>query len=348
MKQNTPMRNRRWFKILTVVLLISVVVTLGSVVVVRQAYHENLKPTSASQQPVLVTVAPGSTLREIAHLLKQEGLIREPWAFEWYVNSQDVRDRLQAGTYSIRPNQSVQAIVGILTQGKIETDLVLIAPGKRLDEIKSDLINNGFDVSSVERALNPALYDNHPALVDKPQAASLEGYLYPESFQKDAQTKPEDILLKSLDEMQERLTPELRNNIVAQGLSMYQGIILASIIEKEVAEPEDKRQVAQVFLKRLKSGMALESDATALYGAFLDNQPATVTYESAYNTYSNKGLPPTPISNVSASSLEAVANPADTDWLFFVSGDDDTTYFSKTLEEHESLVNQHCKKKCGN
>jgi len=346
MNYRTRRTGRTWLKVSIVIVIIATLVTLTAVVAVRRAYHENLKPASTSQKALLVTIASGASVREIAGMLKAQGLIRSDWAFEWYVNSQDARDKLQAGSYSIRPSQDVQDIVAILSQGKIETDLVLIAPGRRLDEIRSALINKGFAATAVDSALNPAQYKNHPALVDKPEGVNLEGYLYPESFQKTANTKPERIIEQSLDEMHKQLTPDIRNKIVAQGLTVYQGIILASIIEKEVPSPEDRAQVAQVFLKRYRADIRLQSDATALYGAFLADQPPTVTYESAYNTYSHNGLPPTPISNVSASSLQAVANPAATDWLFFVSGDDGKTYFSKTIEEHEAFTRQHCKKLC--
>jgi len=157
---------------------------------------------------------------------------RSAWAFEWYVRNHDAREALQAGTYPLRPNQSVEEIVSILTNGKVSTDLVTLLPGKRLDQIKSTLMNYGFSEESVEAALNPMLYSDHPALVDKPEGASLEGYIYPESFQKTAATEPEQIIRKALDEMHEILTPQLRAGITRQGLTVHQGIILASIVEQ--------------------------------------------------------------------------------------------------------------------
>ena len=127
---------------------------------------------------------------------------------------------------------------------------------------------------------------------------------------------------------------------------MHQGITLASIIEREASTPEDRSRVAQVFYRRISEGRRLQSDATALYGAALNGAEPSAHYESAYNTYSHDGLPPGPISNVSASSLAAVANPASTDYLYFVAGDDGQTYFSHTLAEHEALTQQHCTRAC--
>lgn len=337
----------RWPIILLAIAVAAVVLVLGSVLIVRHVYHENLKPVSASQRSQLFTVPQGAPVKEIAASLKKAGLIRASWAFEWYIRNQDLRDELQAGTYSLRPNLSVPEIADVLTQGKVATDLVTILPGQRIDQVRHALIDKyGFSQQSVDDALNPANFTSHPALVDKPAGANLEGYLYPESFQKTADTSPQTIIKASLDEMQKYLTPDLRAGIVQQGLTVHQGVILASIIEQEVSDPSDKKTVAQVFLRRLREGRALESDATALYGAILAGVEPSIAYESPYNTYHHVGLPPTPISNVSSSSLEAVAHPSATDFLYFVSGDDGKTYFSHTLAEHEAATKEHCKQLC--
>lgn len=335
---------------LVVGLLVGFIVLLaGSALAARHVYLENLKPLSASEKSQVIPVATGSTARQIGDQLETAGIIRKSWAFQWYVRNSDLRDKLQAGTYALKPSQSVQEIAQLLTQGKIDTQLVTILPGKRIDEIRDKLINDGFDAAEVDAALDPALYSGHPALVDKPAEANLEGYLYPESFQRTAATKPETIIAASLDQMQRYLTPELRAGLVAQGLTVHQGVILASIVEREVSDvhPEDRPKVAQVFLKRLSIDMKLQSDATASYGAVLDGREPRSGYDSPYNTYLHAGLTPTPISNVSRSSLEAVANPAATDYLFFVSGDDNINYFSRTQAEHEANVAKHCFKKCG-
>jgi UPF0755 protein len=320
----------------------------GTILGIRQAYQHNLRPVSASQQGRVVTIPSGSSVHEIAVLLRQAGVIRATWAFEWYIRNNALRDDLQAGSYNLRPNQSVAEIANQLTQGKIATNLFTILPAQRLDQIKSALLKAGFAATDVELALDPTLYTDHPALVDKPRDASLEGYLYPESFQITTTTKPETIIRASLDEMHKRLTPELRAGIVRQSLTVHQGVILASIIEQEVSKASDKPVVAQVFLRRLREDRPLESDPTAIYGAILAGEPPSLRYESPYNTYLHKGLIPTPISNVGGASLQAVANPAGSDYLFFVAGDDGVTYFSRTAEEHESLTRQHCKTLCNN
>lgn len=333
-------------KIVITIGIVLLVTVLLAVVMIRRSYNDNLTPVSASQNNQLVNIPKGSTVKEIGRILQDAGVIRASWAFEWYIRNNNLRDDIQAGTYYLRPNQDVKEITNVITQGKVATDLVTILPGQRIDQIKKALIHNGFDETSVDKALDANNYNNHPALVDKPEDANLEGYIYPESFQKTSDTTAESIVRSSLDEMQKQLTPELRAGIVKQGLNVHDGIILASIIEQEVGNSEDKKTVAQVFLKRLKEGRHLESDATAIYGAVLAGEEPSIFYSSRYNTYEHAGLPPTPISNVSSSSLEAVANPAHSDYLFFVAGDDGKTYFSRTIEEHEELTKNHCKKLC--
>jgi UPF0755 protein len=346
---------RKWLRVILIVAIVVGLLGTGAAVAVRNVYNDNLRAVSSSENSITIDIEMGSSPQDIAELLEGEGLIRSAWAFEWYVRNEGLRDKLQAGTYALRPSMSIPQIVEILTQGQIATDLVTILPGKRLDEIRDALVNYGFEPSVVDDALDPKHYADHPALVDKPNRASLEGYLYPESFHKTATTDPKQIIKASLDEMHKRLTPDIRAGIVRQGLTVHEGITLASVIEMEVSDenPEDKPRVAQVFLRRLNENMALESDATASYGAVLDNQPPSQGYTSPYNTYQNPGLPPSPVSNVSQSSLEALINPADTDYLFFVSGDDClvqggtcTNYFSRTLEEHHENVRRYCQARC--
>jgi UPF0755 protein len=194
--------------------------------------------------------------------------------------------------------------------------------------------------------MDPANYPNHPALTDVPEGQGLEGYLYPESFQKTAETTPHEIIRQSLDQMALRLTPDLRQAFSKQGLTLHQAITLASIVEQEVSNDADRAQAAQVFLKRYKSDISLGSDPTAFYGALKEGEEPTVFHDSPYNTRIHKGIPPGPIGNVTESSLSAVAFPAQTDWLFFVSGDDGKTHFSKTQAEHEALTKKYCTKLC--
>ena len=333
-----------WVKIWVVAAILVAFLALTGVFLVRKNYHDHLKPVSASQESELFTVEKGNSAQQIGEKLEKAELIQAAWAFEWYVRSNGLRDKLQAGTYALKPSQSVQEIADIITQGKIDTGLVTILPGKRLEDIRDSLINQGFEAQAVDAALSPALYASHPALAGKPAEASLEGYLFPESFQRTGQTDVRTVITQSLDELEKRLTAEVRAGIAQQGLSLHQAIILASIVGQEVSDPDEQKTVAQVFLKRLRQGMELGADATTRYA--VDKPRGALTAQdlaspSPYNTRKAKGLPPGPISNFKASALEAVAAPSATNYLFFVTGRDFVTRFSNTFAEHQQLVSQY-------
>jgi UPF0755 protein len=315
---------------------------------IRKLYEANLEPVSGTNNSIIVTIPTGSTLPKIADLLKNSGVIKSAWAFEWYVrNDNYAKTSLEAGTYILHPNQSVQQIVNQLSEGKAAGNLVVILPDQRIDQIEAALTNDGFSKESVITALNPAQYvSKYPMLAGLPQGATLEGFLYPDSFAKDTTTTATTIVNDSLTEMQNKLTLDIINGFNKQGLNIYQGVTLASMVEQEVPDAADRAIVAQVFLTRLHTGVDLGSDVTAFYGAILNGQAPSVNYDSNYNTRLNPGLPFGPISNVSESSLEAVAHPANTNYLYFVSGDNGKTYYSTTLAQHNQQVAQYCKVLC--
>jgi UPF0755 protein len=322
-----------------------IVLALCGVLISHHVYNLDLQAVSTDQKTQIFTVKKGSSVKQIASNLQHDHLIRSAWAFQLYVHSKELNNLLQAGTYALSPSQTTISIVTTMTRGKVTTRLVTILPGRRIDQIRADLINDGFSPSAVKQALEPAQYADLPALAYKP--ATLEGLLWPDSFQKDATTAPSFIIRESLVEMGQHLTPDLQGAFAAEGLTTYRGLTLASIIEQEVSKPADQTQVAQVFLTRFKAGSTLGSDVTANYGAIEAGQSPNLRYDSPYNTLIHPGLPPSPISTVSTSALAAAAHPASTNWLYFVTGDDGTTYFSTNLQDHQSQTQQYCHKLCG-
>ncbi len=332
---------RRWKKILLAFGILALVLGTVAYLGVRAVYERNLQPVNAADaSQVAFTISSGETPAIIAESLQTKDLIRSTAAFLQYVRSEQLAEKFIAGTYKLQRSMTVQQIVEILTTGQVATDLFTIFPGQRIESIRQTLIEVGeFAPSAVDRALDPQQYAGHPALVDKPEGASLEGYLYPDSYERIAETQPETIIRQALDEMAEALTPDIRAAIAGHGLSVFEGIILASIVEKEVGavdmsgnENDNRAKAAQVFLKRLDIGMMLQSNATDL---------AALERGDEYDTYSIPALPPGPVSNVSASSLKAVAFPAPTNFLYFVSGTDCVTRFGETLDQHEALKAQY-------
>lgn len=350
-------RRRRFPRRLIAVGGAIVAILIIATLIIRFEYNRNLQPVSSSHQVHYVTVAPGASVNNIAASLRKVGVIRSSAAFEWYVSAHEYRDMLQAGTYSFMPSQSTPEIVAALVNGEVATNLVTIIPGQSIDQVREAFIKSGFKPQDVDAALSPGQYrSTFPALADSPPSASLEGFLYPDSYQKTANTNPKQIVQEALEEMQDHLTVGIRDAYAKEGLTTYQGVTLASIIEREVSASTDRAEVAQVLLKRLQIGMPLEADATAMYGAVQDKialpsnsaqaAAAAIKHNSPYNTYIHKGLPPGPISSVSAQSLQAVANPAHTDWLYFVTGDNGNTYFSNTLEQQVANTNKYCHLMC--
>lgn len=325
------------------------VLAVAGVIIARQTYDRGLQPVSSNQTPQIFAVKPGSSVKEISGKLQDARLIRSAWAFQLYVQRKELSDKLQAGTYALSPSQGTPAIVNTMTKGKVATRLVTILPGRRIDQVRSDLINDGFAPEAVDVALDPITYGDLPVLLYKPaEVKTLEGLLWPDSYQRQSETDPQVIIRKSLLAMGQHLTPDVQAAFASHGLTTYQGLIIASTIEQEVGKPADQAQVAQVFLLRMKKGMMLGSDSTTKYGAIAAGRSPDLRYDSPYNTLKRTGLPPTPISTVSQNSLNAATHPAGTDWLFFVSGDDGTTHFSHTIEEHEALTQKYCTKLCGN
>lgn len=331
--------HRRMTRRLLIIGVVLLILFIVGGFMVHRSYNSDLNPVSNSQATIFIPVASGTPPDDIAELLYDKGLIRSADSFMLYITSHNLRNKLQAGTYKLSPSMSTPEIVNKLVKGDVATDLVTILPGQTISEIRKAFIVAGFKVTDVDAALQPGLYSNHPALADNPAGTGLEGFLYPDSYQKDANTNPKTVIKSSLDEMQKHLTTKIRAGFAKQGLTVYQGVTIASMVETEVSGQTDRDQVAQVFLTRLHNGMTLGSDTTLNFANSI-NDPR-------YNTRKVKGLPPGPIASVTDSSLMAVAYPADTDWLYFVSGDPNPdgvskTYFSHTLDEHEANTERYC------
>ncbi|HVX56280.1 MAG TPA: endolytic transglycosylase MltG [Candidatus Saccharimonadales bacterium] len=331
-----------------VLAVIAVLAAVGAVVA-HNRYYAYLQPVSDRQTTQDFTVKQGDSVKQIADNLQDAHLIRSSWAFQLYVQRSDQAKELQAGTYALAPSQGIPGIATTLSRGKVATKLVVILPGRRIDQVRADLINSGFSPSSVDHALEPGNYSDLPALAYKPaNINTLEGLLWPDSYQKQPNTDPSTIIRESLIAMGQHLTPDVQAGFAAEGLTTYQGLTLASMVEQEVNNPSDQTQVAQVFLSRLKSGSTLGSDVTARYGAIEAGQEPSLSYDSPYNTLIHPGWPPTPISTISTSALNAALHPAATNWLYFVTGDDGHTYFSTNLQDHEAQTQQYCHKLCSN
>ncbi|MBP6041624.1 endolytic transglycosylase MltG [Candidatus Saccharibacteria bacterium] len=301
-------------------------------------YKYQLKPASNQELAKEFVIAPGTGAVAIGDKLEADGLIRSSTAFQFYLRRTDKTNKIQAGTYLLTPSVSSQKIAGILAEGKTASRLVTIIPGLRIDQVAKTLVEKGYPKEEVDKALKtPNPYK---------EGASLEGYIHPETYTLDLTDSAQDVIDVALAAFDKQLTPEIKSGIESQGLSVHGATILASIVQKESSQPETQKKIAQVFLKRLKEDVALGADPTFRYAAYLTGGIESPTIDHPYNTRLNKGLTPGPIGNFNFSALDAVANPAEGDFLFFVSGDDGKTYFSNTQAEHQALIDEHCIKLC--
>lgn len=292
-----------------------------------------------------VEIASGMSPRDIGGLLKENNLIRSQLAFDIYTRLSGTRGQLQAGVYSLSPSESMEDIVKHIVSGKTDQFSITFLPGATLAENRQALIKAGYSESEVDAALGKQY--SHHLFATKPRSANLEGYIYGETYTFDSSATVEQVLEKTFDTFYEVVQEEkLAAAFKRQKLTLYQGITLASIIQREVPDAKDQKQVAQIFLKRYREGMPLGSDVTAYYGADLKGVERAVTVDTPYNTRMHKGLPPGPIGTPGATALQAVAHPAKGDYVYFLSGDDDVTYYARTSAEHEANIRDHCQIKC--
>lgn len=341
-------KSSRQFSFARVWVIVAVLVVLltGAAIATRTWYDRNLGPVSSSAAIIYFTVQSGDSLHDISTGLKNDHLIRSTRAFETYVRGRQLYAKMQAGTYALTPSMSTAQIVNKIVNGDVSTNLMTILPGKTIADIKQAFKKAGYGDSEIAVAFNPATYPDEPVLANLPSGADLEGFLYPDSFQKAATTPAQTIIRESLEEMQKHLTTDIISGFSAQGLNVYQGVTLASIIYQESGDPTSDPTIAQVFLTRLKQGMALQSNVTADYASDLAGVARSVAIASPYNTYLHSGLPPGPIGNMTEDALKAAAHPSTTDYLYFIAGDDGTIHFSRTEAEHEQAISKYCHNLC--
>ncbi len=315
--------------------------------VVYWAYTANLAAVDPnSHQQVEVSLPPGTTTTKVAQILQQKGVIKNSQAFELYVKLKGVSGKLQAGAYRIAKSSDVPAVVAKLTTGKTDTFTITFLPGATLAKHRKVLLEAGYSVAQVDAAL--AKQYTHPLLASKPAEADLEGYIYGETYQMPSDATVSQVLERTFDEYYKTIrTNNLEAKFKERGFSIHQGIIMASIIQREVGKPEkDQAMVAGVFYNRLASGMNLGSDVTYQYIADKTGVQRDPGLQSPYNTRIHTGLTPGPIASPGKGALIAAANPSRHNYLFFLSGDDDVTYFGVTDADHQRNIRDHCHKKC--
>lgn len=321
------------------------------------------QPAGAGSQPVEFVVEPGTPAKAIAQDLFEAGLIDDALLFEAYVRVNGLASQLEAGAYQLRPNMTPVEIAAALQDARARSITVAVREGWRLEETASYLDKLGALEGGAYRELASSAdlsgFDlvGYDFLQFHPADASLEGYLYPDSYQLPAEgATAADLIQRQLDEFQQKVMP-VYWEAVAQGattLELHEVLTLASIVEREAVVDEERPIIAGVYLNRLARDMRLEADPTVQYA--LGYQPDSDKWwkspmsleeygqvNSPYNTYLYPGLPPGPIAAAGLASIRAVLHPAQHDYLYFVAepGRTGRHVFSRTFEEHLENVRRY-------
>jgi UPF0755 protein len=295
----------------------------------------------------IVTIDQGTGTQAIIARLADAGVVSHPLALKIYLRITGKGGNMKAGDYKfpspISPLQAVEKI----RRGEVDLERVTIPEGFNRFDIAETLASKTGKASFDDflRLMN----DQSPIQQIAPTARDLEGYLFPDTYNYNSKTTPEEMIRLMVNRFEEVFTPEWTARANEMGLSVNQAVTLASIIEREAKVPDERPHMASVFYNRLKRGMPLASDPTFIYAAILagdyDGNPNQLKYRnrySPYNTYVVTGLPPGPIASPGRASLEAVLYPDTTDDLYFVvTGTSGRHKFSKTPAEHDAAVEEY-------
>lgn len=303
-------------------------------------FYLSSSPLPENSDPVYVLISPGSSTRQISELLYQENLIRSPDWFRIMARITGADGDMKAGEYCFESRMFVWDIIADLKEGKVIYHPFTIREGLCVEEIAEILSEKSVIDKEVflELAKDPDLVSSFASAEELQNCIyPVEGYLFPDTYSIQRNVSEREIILMMLNRFSEVFTPELQEKAKEQGFSVHEVATLASIVEKEAVVDEERPIIAGVYINRLNIGMKLDADPTVLYA--LGRYSGTLLWkelevDSLYNTYKYVGLPPGPICNFGKASLEAVLEPADVDYLYFVSKNDGTHAFARTFSEH--------------
>jgi UPF0755 protein len=333
---------KTFLKLLLVVILLAVVA--GAAVAYRayQRVHEAYQGYTEAEQ--YVTVPSGTGSREIGRRLVAAGVVRDEIDFRVALWLSGTARRLKAGEYRFDRPMTALEVLDRVAKGDVALVAVTFPEGLMIREMAKIFEANG--LGSAESFVAASRNAELVKPLD-PAATNLEGYLFPDTYRVPRHTDAARLIRAMTDRFHQVLSPALVSAASARGLSVRQLVTLASIVEKETARPEERATVAAVYANRLKIGMSLQCDPTVIYalqqvGRYDGNlRRDDLMFDSPYNTYRYPGLPPGPIASPGQASLEASASPAAVDYLYFVSRNDGSHEFARTLTEHNRNVQKY-------
>jgi UPF0755 protein len=340
---------RRW----VLRLVLAVLVATGAAAAIGAWYVDRYLDTPLPlAEEALFEIRPGRGLGGIARELETEGLLTHPRLFTLYGRYTDQAARVQAGEYRIAVGETPRGLLARFVSGKVYTRSVTIVEGwtfaEALAQLQAQPALRVETPGMTAEALRAAVWPK-----DEPLPGDrLEGWLFPDTYHYTRNDSDLALLRRGVERMRNELAAAWSERAPDLPLETpYEALVLASIIEKETALDEERAQVAGVMVRRLERGMRLQTDPTVIYGlgeSFDGNiRRADLTRDTPYNTYTRRGLPPTPIALPGLASLRAAVAPADGDTLYFVAtGEPDGShYFSATLEEHNAAVRRYLERR---
>lgn len=306
---------------------------------VRARLHTPYRSFDAEE--VFVDVPEGSSVASIANRLVAAGVLPDALTFRLAARVTGADRRLQAGEYRFAGASTPMAVIERLASGDVFTRGVTFPEGLTIQEMSATFARSGLGTARefIAAASDPSLI----AAYD-PGARSLEGYLFPDTYAMQRQEGAEAVVRAMLTRFDKAFTPELRTDAADRGLTVREVLTLASLVEKETARVDERPVVSAVYQNRLKIGMPLQCDPTVVYALMLAGRwngnirKVDLQINSPYNTYRVRGLPPGPIASPGLASIEAVLRPADVPYLYFVSRNDGSHVFARTLAEHNRNV----------
>ncbi len=326
-----------WLRALLILIATGVVVAAGAVWHVDRWWHQPGPLT----EPRVVVVEPGAPLQSVAASLAVTRVVTSERLWELNVRLRGAQRALQAGEYRIPTSASPAEVLEQLKRGDVVDYRFTIIEGWTVRDLLRAL--PGVPVQqTLPEGLGPDTLAEHIDL----DIDNVEGWFFPDTYQVTRAHSDRDLLRRAHTRMQQELTAQWDARAPDLPLSHPAELLtLASMVEKETGHPDDRAQIAQVFARRLRTGMRLQSDPTIIYGLG-DTFDGNLTRkhlitDSIYNSYTRAGLPPTPIGLPGRDSLHAAAHPATGDFLYFVSRGDGTSQFSRTLDEHQQAVRRY-------
>ncbi|MBI4919919.1 endolytic transglycosylase MltG [Candidatus Azambacteria bacterium] len=317
-------------KIIYIILFLIAVVFISAFIFWRQIKT----PLNPAGETKIFKVAKGDSAKTISENLKKSGLIKSPFLFRLYVFLSLNQYYLQPGEYELSPKMPIRDIGDMLAAGGTNEVVITVPEGFNLKQIEDRLVAAGL-AKSGDLANYKFSMSEPPILEDKPKSASLEGYLFPDTYRFFKDAVLSDVVGKMVGNFDGKLTPDLRAAIKNSGHSFYEILTMASLVEKEISKDSDRPIVSGILWKRLDAGVPLQVDATLVYITGRNEiSSADKKINSPYNTYLYRGLPKCPIANPGLSAIKAAIFPEASPYWYYLSSKDGTTIFSKTLEEH--------------